>query len=152
MTELLAPGPGEVLVRETPAGPFTQEVRVGLHTWVADEPPSAGGDDAGPAPYDMLGAALGACISMTLRMYVERKGWPVESIAVLIGHEKVKVTTDDGMPVMRDRFTCTLTFTGDLSDEQRARLREIADRCPVHRTLEHGALFDTRLAGEQSSE
>ena len=147
MTAHPEPGPGEVLVRETPAGLYTQEVRVGAHTWVSDEPPSAGGDDAGPAPYDLLGAALGACISMTLRMYADRKGWPVESISVLVGREKVKVASDTGTPTMRDRFACTLTLTGDLSDEQCARMLEIADRCPVHRTLEYGALFDTRLAG-----
>ena len=96
MTAHPEPGPGEVLVRETPAGPYTQEVRVGAHTWVSDEPPSAGGDDAGPAPYDLLGAALGACISMTLRMYADRKGWPVESISVLVGREKVKIASDGG--------------------------------------------------------
>lgn len=146
MSAALEPGPGEVLVRETPAGPFTQEVRVGAHVWTADEPPSAGGDDAGPAPYDLLGAALGACISMTLRMYAERKGWPVQSIAVLVGREKVKVATESGATTLRDRFTVTLSVVGDLAEEQRARMLEIADRCPVHRTLEHGAVFDTRLA------
>ncbi|MCV2395970.1 OsmC family protein [Actinotalea sp. M2MS4P-6] len=145
MNAMPEPGPGEVLVVETPAGHFTQEVRVGAHTWTADEPLDAGGDDAGPAPYDLLGAALGACISMTLRMYADRKGWPVEAIGVLVGREKVSVEVD-GAPTMRDRFTCTLRLAGDLSDEQRARLAEIADRCPVHRTLERGALFETRLA------
>ncbi len=145
MSEMSEPGPGEVLVAETPAGHFTQEVRVGAHTWTADEPEDDGGDDAGPAPYAMLGASLGACVSMTLRMYADRKGLPVESIAVLVGREKVKVEVD-GTPTLRDRFTVSLRIVGDLSEAQRARMAEIADRCPVHRTLERGALFETRLA------
>jgi putative redox protein len=139
--------PGQVLVRETPAGRYTQQVQVGAHAWVADEPESAGGDDAGPSPYDLLGAALGTCVSMTLRMYVERKGWAVESIGVLVEREKVAQAGADGAPArMVDTFTLTLKLVGDLTPEQRARMAEIADRCPVHRTLERGAHFVTRLA------
>lgn len=139
--------PGQVLVEETPSGRYTQHVRVGSHSWVSDEPESAGGDDAGPSPYDLLGAAIGTCVSMTLRMYVERKGWAVESIGVLVERAKIPVPGVDGAPArMADRFTLTLRLVGDLTAEQRARMAEIADRCPVHRTLERGALFETVLA------
>ncbi|HMO10193.1 MAG TPA: OsmC family protein [Actinotalea sp.] len=140
------PGPDEVLVVETHEGRYTQEVRVGRHVWTVDEPVAAGGDDAGPGPYDLLKAAVGSCVSITLRLYADRKGWPVETIGVVVGHEKVTVTVDD-RPTRRDRFSVDLSFTGELSDEQRARLVEIAERCPVHRTLAHGAAFETRLAG-----
>ena len=120
MTAHPEPGPGEVLVRETPAGPFTQEVRVGAHAWTADEPPSPAATTPAPAPYDLLGAALGACISMTLRMYADRKGWPVESISVLVGREKVRSRptryADHARPVHHHHRA-----RGDLADEQRAR-------------------------------
>jgi putative redox protein len=139
--------PGQVLVLENPAGRYQQHVQVGVHAWVSDEPESAGGDDAGPSPYDLLGAAIGTCVSMTLRMYVERKGWAVESIGVLVERAKVSVPGADGAPArMADTFTLTLRLVGDLTPEQRARMAEIADRCPVHRTLERGALFETLLA------
>lgn len=146
MLPLPAPGPGEVLVTEALTGRYAQEVRAGSHAWVADEPESIGGDDAGPGPFEMLGAALGACVSMTLRMYAERKQWPLAQVAVLVRRTRVMITDEHGQPGTREKFTCTLTLDGDLSDEQRARLVEIADRCPVHRVLERGALFDTRLA------
>jgi putative redox protein len=143
----IVPGPGQVLVTETPEGHLTQLVRTGPHEWTADEPVGDGGDDAGPAPYAMLGAALGACVSMTLRLYVDRKGWPVEAIAVLVDRERVTVAGEgEAAPRVLDRFVCTLTIAGDLTEEQRERMRQIADRCPVHRTLERGSLFDTRLA------
>ncbi|WP_372593955.1 OsmC family protein [Actinotalea sp.] len=144
--------PGQAWVGETGTGRFAHEVRAGRHVWTADEPASVGGDDAGPGPFDMLLAALASCTSMTLRMYAERKGWPVERIAVRALRERVQVpsASGSGTPVMEDRFTCEVELVGDLDEQQRERMRQIADRCPVHRTLERGAVLETTLvpAGE----
>ena len=123
--------PSQAYVRETGPGRFTHEVRTGQHVWTADEPVSVGGDDLGPAPYDMLLAALGACTSMTLRMYATRKGWPVDQVAVRVVRDRVDA------PSAADPAVHT--------DEQRERMRQIAARCPVHRTLEGGVLLETRL-------
>lgn len=133
--------PGQVLVVENGLGRYGQDVHAGSHTWRADEPVSVGGRDGGPGPFDMLLAALGACTTMTLRMYAERKGWPLTAVAVVVERELV---TQDGAPV--DRFRVSVSVEGDLDDAQRARLVEIADRCPVHRTLGRQAVFETTLA------
>lgn len=130
--------PGTVVVRETRAGRLQQEINVGGHRLIADEPTSAGGLDSGPNPYDLLLAALGACTSMTLRLYAERKTLPLDQVTVHLTHAKIHAAdcadceTKDGRI---DRIDRAITLTGQLSDEQRARLREIADKCPVHRTL-----------------
>jgi len=139
--------PGQAYVRETGEGAFTHEVRTGQHVWTADEPVEAGGDDLGPAPYDMLLAALGACTSMTLRIYATRKGLPVEAIAVRVLRDRVEVPseTGSGAPVRAERIVCDVEIAGDLTDEQRERMLQIAGRCPVHRTLEGGVLLETRL-------
>jgi len=100
-----------------------------------------GGADAGPAPFDFIMAGLGACTSMTLRMYAERKGLPLTRIHVSLSHEKVEV---DG--VSRDRICRTITLDGALTDEQRQRLLEIANKCPVHRALSLSLLLDCALA------
>jgi putative redox protein len=129
----------EVVVRETGAGRYGQEIAVGRHVLTADEPTWMGGDDAGPSPYGLLLAALGACTSMTLRMYAERKGWPLERTTVRLRHDKVhaqdcaECETKDGHI---DRIRKSVLVEGALDDEQRRRLLEIADRCPVHRTLQ----------------
>ena len=136
----LVPASGEVIVSETGEGKFTQTVRVGRHSLIADEPASVGGDDKGPGPYDYVLAGLGACTSMTVRMYAERKGWPLTRVTVGLSHKKIHAEdcsdceTKEGRIDEIDRW---LTFEGDLDEAQRARLLEIADKCPVHRSLTH---------------
>lgn len=119
----------------------------------ADEPASLGGTDAGPTPYDLLAAALASCTSMTLRLYADRKGWPLEAAEVHVGHTKAHAkdgTTAAGGRV--DRFDRTLELYGPLDEAQRARLLEIANRCPVHRSLEAGAIeVETRLQRREAS-
>ncbi len=131
--------PREALVTERDPDAFEQSVRIGRHVLVADEPESSGGHDRGPDPYGFLLAALGTCTSMTLRMYARHKGWPLEHVAVHLRHEKVHAKdcedceSKDGKV---DQIHREIRIVGDdLDDEQRARLLEIADRCPVHRTL-----------------
>ncbi len=128
---------GEVLVEGGPSG-FANSVWAGAHHLLADEPVNLGGTDTGPNPYEFLLAALGACTSMTLRMYADRKGWPLEGIRVQLAHGKIHAKdcgdceTKEGRI---DRITRDIEVAGPLDDAQRARLLEIADRCPVHRTL-----------------
>lgn len=121
---------GLVVVSENGQGRYQQEVRAGQHRLIADEPASMGGADAGPAPFDYLMSGLGACTSMTLRMYAERKELPLTQISVELSHEKIEL---DG--IKRDRITRRLHLTGALSPEQRQRLLEIAGKCPVHKAL-----------------
>ncbi len=108
---------------------YAQEIRARQHTFWADEPPELEGLDSGPTPMELLLAALGSCTTITMRMYARRKGWPLEALRLKLTHEfpegKQSVT----------RIVKTITIEGDLSDEQRQRLLEIADRCPVHRVL-----------------
>ena len=130
--------PREVVVRETRNSKFQQTVTVGPHQLLADEPQSSGGDDTGLAPYDFLLAALGACTSMTMRLYAERKALPLERTTVTLSHSKIhaedcaECETKAGMLDQIDRV---ITMEGPLDVEQRKRLMEIADKCPVHRTL-----------------
>jgi putative redox protein len=120
----------------TGLGPHQQIVRIGRHTLVADVPVDEGGDDAGPAPHEWILAALGACTSITVKMYATRKTWPLESVEVSVDGDHV-----DGVFVLRRR----LVLRGPLSDEQRARLLEIANRCPVHKSLSGPIRIDTDL-------
>ncbi len=129
-----------VVVAENGQGRYQQEVRVGQHRLLADEPVSVGGGDAGPAPFDYLMAGLGACTSMTLRMYAERKELPLTGISVALSHEKITV---DGKP--RDRINREITLSGDLDAAQRQRLLEIAEKCPVHRALSQSLLIESAL-------
>ena len=128
-----------VLVRETRRGQFQQEIIAGKHRLIADEPVKAGGMDSGPGPYDLLLAALGACTSMTVRLYADRKQLPLRQTSVRLHHNKIHAAdcadceTKEGMV---DHIEREIMFDGDLDGEQRARLLEIADKCPVHRTLE----------------
>jgi uncharacterized OsmC-like protein/alpha-beta hydrolase superfamily lysophospholipase len=127
-----------VVVRETGQGRFQQEVTVGAHRFLADEPREAGGLDSGPGPYDLLLAGLGACTAMTLRLYAERKALPLERVTVRLNHSRIHAAdcadceTKEGM---LDRIDRAITLRGTLDAEQRRRLLEIADKCPVHRTL-----------------
>lgn len=121
---------GVVVVSESGKGRYQQEVLVGQHRLLADEPASMGGGDSGPAPFDFLLTALGACTAMTLRMYAERKQLPLQRVSVTLRHEKVDV---DG--VRRDRIERRISLTGDLGPAERQRLLEIADKCPIHRAL-----------------
>jgi putative redox protein len=143
-------GPRDIVfVRETGAGKLQQEITIGPHHLRADEPVSSGSDDSGPSPYDLLTAALGACTSMTLRLYAERKQIPLERVRVNLRHDKIhaqdcgECETKEGRI---DRIERVIELEGDLDDAQRARLLEIADRCPVHRTLHSEVLIPTRLA------
>jgi putative redox protein len=129
---------GTVLVESADSSTFRQRLRDGRHEFVADEPEAAGGTDAGPSPYELLLMSLGACTSMTLRMYAQRKGWPLEAVRVRLKHDRIHAEdcadceTETGLI---DRIDRAIEMTGPLSDEQRGRLLEIADKCPVHKTL-----------------
>lgn len=144
-----APQVHKTLVRETLAnGPYQNEVLIGGRRFLADEPKSVGGADTGPDPYAWVAGGLGACTSMTLRMYANRKGWPLERVSVGLEHAKEHAAdcVDCGPKDRIDVFRRYIEIEGDLDEEQRQRLLEIADRCPVHRTLEHGAKVETLLA------
>ena len=130
---------GIVTVAETGEGDFQVEVSAGGVHFLADEPPEVGGLGSGPTPYDLLAAGLGACTAMTLRLYARGKQLPLDRVTVTIGHSRRR----GGEP--SDLFTRGLLLEGDLTAEQRQRLVEIAERCPVHRTLERGAAIDTEL-------
>ncbi|MCZ6454604.1 MAG: alpha/beta fold hydrolase, partial [Alphaproteobacteria bacterium] len=142
-------GDGEVVVGETGENPFAQAIAAGPHRLRADEPPRFGGGDTGPTPYGLLLAALGACTSMTLRMYANRKKLPLERVVVRLRHDKIHAEdcTECETKVGKiDRIERTIELTGDLDDATRQRLLEIADKCPVHRTLERENLIVTALA------
>jgi uncharacterized OsmC-like protein/alpha-beta hydrolase superfamily lysophospholipase len=127
-----------VVVRETGRGRFQQEVVVGRHRFLADEPVAVGGQDSGPGPYDLVLAGLGACTAMTLRMYAERKALPLEQVVVRLSHSKIHAADCESCETkegMIDRIERGITLRGKLDADRRARLMEIADKCPVHRTL-----------------
>lgn len=134
----LAEVPRKVVVQETRKSKFNQIISVGPHRLVADEPVAAGGEDAGPGPYDFLLAALGACTSMTMRLYADRKSLPLDRVTVTLKHSKIyakdcaECDTHDGM---LDQIERHIALDGALDAEQRKKLMEIADKCPVHRTL-----------------
>ncbi|MBY0382624.1 MAG: bifunctional alpha/beta hydrolase/OsmC family protein [Xanthobacteraceae bacterium] len=142
-----APHDTDVVVQETGASRFQQKITAGSHTFLADEPASVGGMDSGPGPYDFLLAGLGACTSMTMRLYAERKALPLERTTVRLRHSRVyakdceECETKEGMISRIDR---EISMEGDLSEEQRAKLMEIADKCPVHRTLTSDIQIVTR--------
>ncbi len=128
---------GAVTVVETGTGTYTQRIAVGRHELIADEPLPVG-QDAGPNPYDLVLAGLGACTSMTVRMYANRKKWPLDQVRVTLRHSRIHAKdcadceTDKGMLDQIDR---EIELIGDLDDTQRQRLMDIAERCPVHQTL-----------------
>ena len=147
------PGAPEGVVRVTEAHPdgFLQDVAAGpRHTLLSDEPESHGGTDRGPSPYGLMAAGLGACTSMTIRLYARRKGLALTGVSVDVTHDKVHAADAEadagGGGARVDVFRRTIRLTGALDGAARARLLEIADRCPVHRTLERGARIETALA------
>jgi len=130
---------GLVLVRETHGGKFQQEILSGPHRMLADEPVKLGGLDSGPGPYDYVLAGLGACTSMTIRLYADFKKIPLENVSVRLSHDKIHVKdceTCDTKVNMVDHVKRVITLEGPLDAEQRKKLMEIADKCPVHKTLE----------------
>ena len=125
----------EATVR-TKQGKFQQDIEIGKHRFVGDEPAESGGEDAGPAPHDFLLAALGTCTSMTVKLYADRKGWPLKSVEVKLSQAK-----ENDVHVIKRH----IHFEGDLSEEQRVRLLEIAGKCPVHKTLSGEIRIDSDL-------
>jgi putative redox protein len=147
--EIAAPPQGLVTVEETRHGKFQQIVQMGKHRILADEPVAQGGFDSGPGPYDLLLAGLGACTSMTLRLYAERKGLPLGPVKVTLSHRKIHAedcAACETTTGLLDEITREIRLTGPLDDAQRARLLEIADKCPVHRTLESEVIIRTHEA------
>ena len=143
--------PDGVVVRETRASPLQQEILVGKHRLIADEPESAGGLDTGPGPYDFLLAGLGACTSMTMRLYADRKSIPLERTTVTLKHNRIYAKdceTCETQEGMISRIERTIAMEGNLDAEQRRKLMEIADKCPVHRTLTSEIDIVTRATGE----
>ena len=131
---------GVVEVSETRGGHLVQRIRAGRHLLVADEPVAVGGEDAGPGPYDYLLAALGACTSMTMRLYAERKGISADRFSIRLSHRRIHAedcTDCDTKDGDIGEITRDITIAGDVTGAERARLMEIADRCPVHQTLSH---------------
>jgi len=128
---------GLVTVTEAGSGTFTREITAGQHRLVADEPRPIG-DDAGPTPYDLVLAGLGACTSMTVRMYADRKDWPLEQVRVTLRHSRIHAedcATCETTKGWIDHIDIDVELVGDLDDTQRQRLMQIAERCPVHQTL-----------------
>lgn len=140
---------GTVRVSERGTGAFAVSIQAGRHALIGDEPVAAGGDDLGPNPYELLLAALGGCTVMTLRMYARRKQWPLEDTRVTLTHDKIHAADCEDCETKEgklDRIERAIELVGPLDDAQRARLMEIADMCPVHRTLHSEVRVVTRAA------
>ena len=136
------------IVQETGKGKFNQEIKVGKHVLVGDEPVANGGNDLGPSPYDFLLAALGTCTSMTVRYYADFKKIPLSKVSVSLTHEK-KYAQDcadcEKSDAKIDHIERKITLEGDLSEEQRKKLLEVANKCPVHKTLTSTVKISTEL-------
>jgi len=126
---------------------FAVELRAGEHVWYADEPASLGGTDTGPNPYELLLSAVGACTAITISMYCRRKGWDLHSVSARYELDKIHIDDcadcDDSASGYVDRVRSEIFIEGDFDDGQRKRLTEIAQRCPVHKTVDHGVAFTT---------
>ena len=134
-----------IVVSENGLGPYQQMVCAGRHRLIADEPVALGGSDAGPTPFDFLLASLGACTSITLRMYAERKHLPLAGVSVELMHDRIEV---DGHGKI-DRISRTITLAGDLTGEQRGKLLAIANKCPMYRVLQSDIHIDSVLADRE---
>jgi putative redox protein len=139
-----------VMVKERAGGIYTQDVQARNHHILADEPESLGSADLGPTPYELVLAGLGACTTITLRMYVERKKWPVTHIACDVKYKRSGVLSGPGGDPagIKNIFVREITIEGDIDDAQRDRMMQIADKCPVHKMLEGETEIRTRLKGE----
>jgi putative redox protein len=143
----VAPPEGTVTVTEIGPGVYTQEIAVGRHRIVADEPHPIG-DDAGPTPYDLVLAGLGACTAMTVRMYANRKDWPLERVRVTLRHSRIHSKDCANCATTKgwiDHIDRDIELAGKLDDAQRQRLLDIAERCPVHQTLTSEVRIATAL-------
>ncbi len=132
-----------------PSTGFAQEISVGPHRLASDEPVASGGTDTGPSPYDLLLAALGSCTSMTISLYARRKKWPLEAVVVRLRHSRIYAedcSDCETKNVRIDRIEREIGLTGALSNEQRAALLAIAEKCPVHRTLTSEVRIDSLLS------
>lgn len=130
-------------------GRYAQEITIGRHTLRADEPATKGGGDTGPSPYQLIMAALGACTAMTIRMYAERHKMPLSRTTVELQHFTLPSINDAGV---LDYFARTIRLEGDLTNEQKLRLMQISEKCPVSETLRRSATVDARLAGVADTE
>jgi putative redox protein len=137
------PAENTVTIMESGNGPYAQFVTAGHHVLGADEPETFGGRDTGPSPYEYVLAGLGACTAMTIRMYASHHGWPLHKTSVRLRHDKV--AAPDGKSKI-DRFNRTIILEGDLTEEQRRRLLEIAERCPVSQTLQRSSFVISTLS------
>lgn len=126
---------------ERPGGKYTNNIQMRDHHIYSDEPLALGSADIGPTPFELLCAALASCTSITLRMYIDRKKWPVDHIAVDVTHHKIQ--NEDGLQT--DIFTRKVKITGDVTSEQAGRILVIANKCPVHRTLERSSHIETQM-------
>ena len=133
-----------VLVAETGLGKYQVEARMGETTLVMDEPVSVGGMGSGPNPYELISAAVGACTTMTIRLYANRKGWPLTRVRTAVRHTRASLEKND-------KFELDITLEGALDQTQRARLMEIAHRCPVHLTLARGSEVEAKLMPVQQA-
>lgn len=131
----------KITVTETGEGNFTQSIHMGKHVITADEPEVVGGNDNGPNPYDLLLASLGACTSSTLRMYALRKNIPLKTMHITLSHQKVKI---------EDLIHCTIYVEGDLTSTQKEDLLRIAEKCPIHKILEHSSKIKTVLRAKKT--
>ncbi|TLD44820.1 MAG: hypothetical protein FAZ92_02919 [Accumulibacter sp.] len=132
-----------VVVGENGRGPYQQTIEIGKHLLIADEPPALGGEDAGPAPFDLLLASLGACTSITLRMYAERKRMPLTRVSVELQHDRIAAAGGG----RSDHIVRRISLEGDLSAEQRDALLAIANKCPMYRTLRSDLQIDSLIVG-----
>ncbi len=140
---------GVVRVSESDPDGFLQDIQSGPHHLLADEPLSHGGTNRGLSPYGLLAAGLGACTSMTLRMYARRKGWPLTHVSVDVSHDKVHAQDAQSSGAAKaDLFRRRITLEGDLDGDQREKLLQIADKCPVHKTIEASSQVETELTSE----
>lgn len=136
----------QVLVHSDPEAKYTLDIQAGKHLFKADEPESIGGNDFGPTPYDLLLASLGACTAITMRMYANRKGWPVEDIEIHLNHNKEHLQDCedcDSASAKIDVIERSIKINGDLDEKQRKRMMQIADKCPVHKTLHNEIRVDS---------